>query len=58
MCTLTLIRFRAALAVADAPLAVARVAPFSVLRVGFGESGLIENEPTAPAEQAHTTRRQ
>ena len=24
----------------------------------FGESGLLENEPTAPAEQAHTTRRQ
>ena len=24
----------------------------------FGESGLFENEPTAPAEQAHTTRRQ
>ena len=23
---------------------------------GFGESGLFENEPTAPAEQAHTTR--
>ena len=23
----------------------------------FGESGLLENEPTAPAEQAHTTRR-
>ena len=26
--------------------------------VFFGESGLLENEPTAPAEQAHTTRRQ
>ena len=25
---------------------------------GFGESGLLENEPTAPAEQAHTTQRQ
>ena len=24
----------------------------------FGESGSFENEPTAPAEQAHTTRRQ
>ena len=24
----------------------------------FGESGLLENEPTAPAEQAHATRRQ
>ena len=24
----------------------------------FVESGLLENEPTAPAEQAHTTRRQ
>ena len=24
----------------------------------FGESGLLENEPTAPAEQAHTTQRQ
>ena len=24
----------------------------------FGESGLLENEPTVPAEQAHTTRRQ
>ena len=24
----------------------------------FGESGLLENEPTAPAEQAHTTERQ
>ena len=24
----------------------------------IGESGLLENEPTAPAEQAHTTRRQ
>ena len=24
----------------------------------FGESGLLENEPTAPAEQVHTTRRQ
>ena len=23
-----------------------------------GESGLLENEPTAPAEQAHTTQRQ
>ena len=23
----------------------------------FGESGLLENEPSAPAEQAHTTRR-
>ena len=22
----------------------------------FGESGLLENEPTVPAEQAHTTR--
>ena len=22
----------------------------------FGESGLLENEPTAPAEQAHTAR--
>ena len=26
--------------------------------VCFGESGLLENEPTAPAEQAHTTQRQ
>ena len=26
--------------------------------VNFGESGLLENEPTAPAEQAHTTQRQ
>ena len=24
----------------------------------FVESGLLENEPTAPAEQAHTTQRQ
>ena len=24
----------------------------------FGESGLLENEPTAPAEQVHTTQRQ
>ena len=24
----------------------------------FGESGLLENEPTVPAEQAHTTLRQ
>ena len=24
----------------------------------FGESGLLENEPTVPAEQAHTTQRQ
>ena len=24
----------------------------------FGESGLLENEPTAAAEQAHTTQRQ
>ena len=26
--------------------------------LNFGESGLLEKEPTAPAEQAHTTRRQ
>ena len=26
--------------------------------VFFGESGLLENEPTVPAEQAHTTLRQ
>ena len=24
----------------------------------FGESGLLKNEPTAPAKQAHTTQRQ
>ena len=24
----------------------------------FGQSGLLENEPTAPAEQAHTTQQQ
>ena len=30
----------------------------SGLTLNFGESGLLENEPTAPAEQAHTTQRQ
>ena len=29
-----------------------------VAHFSFGESGLLENEPTAPAEQAHTTQRQ
>ena len=28
------------------------------LTAHFVESGLLENEPTAPAEQAHTTQRQ
>ena len=27
-------------------------------KTNFGESGLLENEPTVPAEQAHTTLRQ
>ena len=30
----------------------------AALALIFGESGLLENEPTAPAEQAHTTQRQ
>ena len=33
-------------------------APLFGTREIFGESGLLENEPTAPAEQAHTTQRQ
>ena len=32
--------------------------PIGAEMVNFGESGLLENEPTAPAEQAHTTQRQ
>ena len=36
-----------------------RIYLFFSLSLGFfGESGLLENEPTVPAEQAHTTLRQ
>ena len=31
---------------------------YQLLYQTFGESGLLENEPTVPAEQAHTTLRQ
>ena len=38
----------------------ARVGPADPLKnvLTFGESGLLENEPTVPAEQAHTAARQ
>ena len=35
-----------------------RCAAVGQCAVLFGESGLLENEPTVPAEQAHTTLRQ
>ena len=39
------------------PANISHTAPTRT-RVLFGESGLLENEPTVPAEQAHTTLRQ
>ena len=38
------------------PAGRSRRDPSAPRRSQFGESGLLENEPTAPAEQAHTTR--